>query len=132
ASPGGSPENSSYKGYGLAVMVNILASCLSGATLITDPEHTKKPVGMDIGHFFMAIDPAIFRGADDFESDVATFLGALRATAPVDPSQPVMVAGDRQWNLAEMRRLNGIPVGAGLMAQVRQIAQAAAVPWLLD
>ena len=41
---GGSPENSSYKGYGLAVMVNILASCLSGATLITDPMHTKKPV----------------------------------------------------------------------------------------
>ena len=61
---GGSPENSSYKGHGLAVMVNILASCLSGATLITDPEHTKKPVGTDIGHFFMAIDPAIFRGGD--------------------------------------------------------------------
>ena len=27
---------------------------------------------------------------------------------------------------------NGIPVGAGLMGQVRQIAQAAAAPWLLD
>ena len=58
---GGSPENSSYKGYGLAAMVNILASCLSGATLITDPKHTKKPQGMDIGHFFMAIDPGLFR-----------------------------------------------------------------------
>ena len=42
---GGSPEGSSYKGYGLAAMVNILASCLSGATLITDPMHTKKPQG---------------------------------------------------------------------------------------
>ena len=90
---GGWPENSSYKGYGLSVMVNILASCLSGATLITDPEHTKKPAGMDIGHFFFVLDPSIFRGAGDFEADVATFLGALRATAPVDPAQPVMVAG---------------------------------------
>lgn len=63
---------------------------------------------------------------------MATFLGALRATVPADPTQPVMVAGDPQWKLAEMRRLNGIPIGAGLMAQVRQIAQAAAVPWLLD
>ena len=129
---GGSPENSSYKGYGLAVMVNILASCLSGATLITDPEHTKKPVGQDIGHFFMAIDPAIFRGAGDFESDVASFLGALRATTPVDPAQPVMVAGDPQWKTAETRLRDGIPVGAGLLAQIRQIAQAAAAPWLLD
>jgi LDH2 family malate/lactate/ureidoglycolate dehydrogenase len=129
---GGSPENSSYKGYGLSVMVNILGSCLSGATLITDPEHTKKPIGMDIGHFFMAIDPAIFRGAGEFEADVSTFLGELRATAPVDPAQPVMVAGDPQWKLAERRRAEGIPVGAGLLSQVRKIAEAAGAPWLLD
>lgn len=129
---GGSPENSSYKGYGLAVMVNILASCLSGATLVTDPEHNKKPIGPDIGHFFMAIDPKIFRGAGDFETDVATFLGALRATTPADPTRPVMVAGDPQWKLAEQRRRDGIPVGPGLLGQVRQIAQAAAAPWLLD
>ena len=129
---GGSPENSSYKGYGLAAMVNILGSCLSGATLITDPEHTKKPVGMDIGHFFLAIDPKIFRGDGDLEADVATFLGALRATTPVDPAQPVMVAGDPQWKFAEARMRDGIPVGAGLLGQVRQIAQAAAAPWLLD
>jgi LDH2 family malate/lactate/ureidoglycolate dehydrogenase len=129
---GGSPENSSYKGYGLAVMVNILASCLSGATLITDPMHTKKPAGMDIGHFFMAIDPGIFRESDDFQTDVTTFLGALRSTTPVDPARPVMVAGDPQWKYAETRMAHGIPVGAGLMNQVRQIAQAAAAPWLLD
>ena len=129
---GGSPENSSYKGYGLAVMVNVLASCLSGATLITDPTHTKKPVGMDIGHFFMAIDPGLFRDSGSFEADVATFMGALRGTTPVDPGRPVMVAGDPQWKYAEIRMATGIPVGAGLMRQVRQIAQAAAAEWVLD
>jgi LDH2 family malate/lactate/ureidoglycolate dehydrogenase len=87
---------------------------------------------MDIARFFMAIDPAIFRAAGDFESDVATFLGALRGTVPVDPTQPVMVAGDPQRKLATMRWQDGLPVGAGLIAQVRQIAQAAAAPWLLD
>jgi LDH2 family malate/lactate/ureidoglycolate dehydrogenase len=129
---GGSPENSSYKGYGLAVMVNILASCLSGATLITDPMHTKKPIGMDIGHFFMAIDPALFRESGDFQTDVSTLLGALRSTRPVDPDRPVMVAGDPQWEYAATRMRDGIPVGPGLLNQVRQIAQAAAAPWLLD
>ena len=43
-----------------------------------------------------------------------------------------MVAGDPQWKYAEARMANGIPVGAGLLNQVRQIAQAAAAPWLLD
>jgi LDH2 family malate/lactate/ureidoglycolate dehydrogenase len=129
---GGSPENSSYKGYGLAAMVNILSSCLSGATLITDPMHTKKPQGMDIGHFFMAIDPGLFRDTDDFTADVTRFCNDLRATTPVDPAQPVMVAGDPQWKNAEARMQAGIPVGPGLLNQVRQIAQAAAAPWLLD
>ncbi|MGA9866422.1 MAG: Ldh family oxidoreductase [Acetobacteraceae bacterium] len=129
---GGTAESSSYKGYGLAAMVNILSSCLSGATLVTDPMHTKKPQGMDIGHFFMAIDPGLFRDPGEFQSDVASFLGTLRATTPIDPTQPVMVAGDPQRKLAAQRMKDGIPVGAGLLGQVRQIAQASVAPWLLD
>lgn len=129
---GGSPENSSYKGYGLAAMVNILSSCLSGATLITDPMHTKKPQGMDIGHCFIAIDPGLFREEGEFAADVTRFCDDLRATRPVDPAQSVMVAGDPQWKNAETRMRDGIPVGPGLLNQVRQIAQAAAAPWLLD
>jgi LDH2 family malate/lactate/ureidoglycolate dehydrogenase len=129
---GGSPENSSYKGYGLAAMVNILGSCLAGATLITDPMHTKKPQGMDIGHFFMAIDPGLFREGDDFQQDVQRFCNDLRATTPMDTNQPVMVAGDPQWKNAKQRMADGIPVGPGLLNQVRQIAQACAAPWVLD
>jgi LDH2 family malate/lactate/ureidoglycolate dehydrogenase len=129
---GGSPENSSYKGYGLAVMVNILGSCLSGATLITDPMHTRKPHGNDIGHCLIAIDPGLFRDREEFAADVTRFCNDLRATKPVDPAQPVMVAGDPQWNNAAKRMRQGIPVGPGLLNQIRQIAQACAAPWLLD
>jgi LDH2 family malate/lactate/ureidoglycolate dehydrogenase len=129
---GGSPENSSYKGYGLAVMVNILGACLSGASLITDPMHGRKPGGNDIGHCFIAIDPGLFRAPGEFTSDVSRLCNDLRATKPVDPAQPVMVAGDPQWRNAEQRLRDGIPVGAGLLNQVRQIAQASAAPWLLD
>jgi LDH2 family malate/lactate/ureidoglycolate dehydrogenase len=87
---------------------------------------------MDIGHFFMAIDPGLFRDRADFQSDVAQFCNDLRATTPVDPAQPVMVAGDPQWKNAERRMAEGVPVGPGLLQQVRQIAQASAAPWLLD
>jgi LDH2 family malate/lactate/ureidoglycolate dehydrogenase len=129
---GGAPETSSYKGYGLAVMVNILASCLSGAGLITDPPSAKRPQGNDIGHCFIAIDPGLFRDRDEFAGDVTRLCDGLRATTPVDPAQPVMVAGDPQWRYAEQRRRDGVPVGAGLLNQIRQVAQACAAPWLLD
>src|SRR3954470_10275726 len=83
---GGSPENSSYKGYGLAVMVNILGACLSGSTLITDPMHTKKPQGIDIGPSFTPVDPGLFRGGGPVRADVSRLCDDLRATKPVDPA----------------------------------------------
>jgi LDH2 family malate/lactate/ureidoglycolate dehydrogenase len=129
---GGSPENSSYKGYGLAVMVNILGSCLSGATLITDPAHTKKPQGNDIGHCLIAIDPGLFRDREKFTAEVTRLCDDLCATKLVDPAQPVMVAGDPQWSNAAKRMREGIPVGSGLLNQIQQIAHACAAPWLLD
>jgi hypothetical protein len=43
-----------------------------------------------------------------------------------------MVAGDPQWNYAKQRMAEGIPVGPGLLSQVRQIAQASAAQWVLD
>ena len=129
---GGSPEGSSYKGYGLAAMVNILGACLSGATLITDPARKTMQGGNDIGHCFIAIDPGLFREPGEFAADVGRFCNDLRATTPIDQTQPVMVAGDPQWRNAERRWREGIPVGAGLLGQIRQIAQACAAPWLLD
>jgi LDH2 family malate/lactate/ureidoglycolate dehydrogenase len=128
---GGSPEGSSYKGYGLAVMVNILGSCLSGATLITDPMHTKKPQGMDIGHFFLALRPTLFRAPGEFEADVASLCDTLRSTRPMDPAVPVMVAGDKERRSAAERLKHGIPVGPNLLANIRQIAAESGVPWLL-
>ena len=129
---GGTQEGSSYKGYGLAMMVNILSSCLSGATLITDPMHTKKPQGFDIGHFFLAIDPQLFRGEGDFEADVASLCGALRQTKPAEEGVPVMVAGDPQWAMAKQRMRDGISIGKGLRAKLLTVAQTAGVEWLLD
>lgn len=129
---GGTPEGSSYKGYGLAMMVNILSSCLTGATLITDPQHTRKPKGFDIGHFFLAIDPKLFRGEGEFEADVAALCGALRTTKPAVEGEPVMVAGDPQWKMAKKRMRDGIPIGPGLRAKLLAVAEAASVEWLLD
>jgi LDH2 family malate/lactate/ureidoglycolate dehydrogenase len=128
---GGSPEGSSYKGYGLSMMVNILSACLSGSTLITDPMHQKQPFGMDIGHFFLALNPTLFREEGAFEADVTALCSALRATTPIDPAVPVMVAGDKERRTAELRLRDGIPVGPGLLAKVKAIAQTSGVAWML-
>ena len=128
---GGTPEGSSHKGYGLGAMVNILSSALSGATMITDPMHTKKPDTQDIGHFMLAMDPGMFRDPEEFRAEVAAFCDTLRATKPADPARPVMVAGDPERKTAAQRLKTGIPVGPGLLAKVRDVAQACGAPWIM-
>ncbi|HSH99764.1 MAG TPA: Ldh family oxidoreductase [Reyranella sp.] len=128
---GGTPEGSSHKGYGLGAMVNILSSALSGGLMVTDPTRNTRPGSIDIGHFFMAIDPGMFRDVGDFRADVAAFCDSLRATRPADPAKPVQVAGDPERRIAAERMKTGIPVGPNLLAKVREVALASGAPWII-
>lgn len=129
---GGTAESGSHKGYGLAAMVNILSSCLSGSTLITDPMHSKQPKGLDVGHFFMAFDPALFRDTAEFRADVKNLCDALRATPPLDPQKPVMVAGDPERAVKAERQKTGIPIGPGLLQRLHEIATENNAEWLFE
>ncbi|MBN9088326.1 MAG: Ldh family oxidoreductase [Reyranella sp.] len=128
---GGTPEGSSHKGYGLGAMVNILSSALSGGLMVTDPTRNAKPGSIDIGHFFLALDPGLFRDVADFKTDVAAFCDTLRATRPADPAKPVQVAGDPERRIAAARMKTGIAVGPNLLEKVREIAIASGAPWII-
>ncbi|MCO5090926.1 Ldh family oxidoreductase [Bosea sp. (in: a-proteobacteria)] len=127
---GGTADGSSHKGYGLSMMVNILSSCLSGADLVTDPAHTQRPG--HLGHFFLALDPGLFRNPADVRGDVAQLCDDLRATRPIDPAKPVMVAGDPERAMAEKRRRDGIVIPDGLKAKLKAIAQDTGAVWRLN
>ncbi len=129
---GGSPDGASHKGYGLAAMVQILAAALSGALISDTPEKDRRPGHMDIGHFFMAINPGMFRDQAEFQQVVRDFCADLRGTTPIDPARSVMVPGDPERIAAAKRMQTGIPVGAGLLAKVKAIAERAQVPFLLS
>ena len=92
---GGTRDAGSHKGYGLAVMVHILAGCLSGASFSPLRNRTQKPSDPhNIGHFFLAIDPRAFRGEGEFEDDLDQVIDVLRGAKRADPDQPVLIPGD--------------------------------------
>ena len=129
---GGAREAASYKGYGLAAMVNILSACLSGSSLISDPLHSKiAGKGNDIGHFFMVLDPGLFRDPQEFRADVSKFLGMLRSTRTVAGGEPVLVAGDPERAKLAKRKKDGIDVPKGLTAKLKVIAGDAGAEWVL-
>jgi LDH2 family malate/lactate/ureidoglycolate dehydrogenase len=129
---GGPREVGGHKGYGLAVMVHILGGALAGASFSPIRNRTQK--GSDphnIGHFFMAIDPRAFRPDGAFEDDLDQVIDVLHGARRADPEQPVLVAGDPEMTTRAERLRDGVPVPADLLAQLREVAKSAGVPFVL-
>lgn len=126
---GGTPKLSSHKGYGLAAMVEILSTMLSGASYCVSRDPAKP--SFDVGHFFLVIDPAAFRGDGGFEADVDGMMRVLRETRPAQPGQPVIAPGDPEARAFADRSVYGIPMPEALVKQVREIAAECKAAWLL-
>lgn len=130
---GGTREGGSHKGYGLAVMVDILGSVLTGSGFGGRDLKTGEPGRyIDVGHFFMALDPALFRGEPGaFEADLDTVIDRLHATPAADPAQPVLVAGEPEAAAREERVAHGIPMTETLFREIEGVAGRAGVPFVL-
>jgi LDH2 family malate/lactate/ureidoglycolate dehydrogenase len=125
---GGSAEMSSHKGYGLAAMVEVLSSVLPGMPAWREAPSPHRL----IGHAFLVLDPHRFREGDDFETDLDVMMEALRATSPIDPSQPVLVPGDPEHAARSERDRVGIPLTRSVVEDIRAVAYESGVPFVLD
>lgn len=129
---GGAPEMGGHKGYGLSVMVQLLSSALSGGSFSPLRDRAHGGDGPDnMGHFFLAIDPREFRDGTEFEDDVDAVIDELHATRPIDPGQPVLVAGEPERIARSDRLAHGIPLAPSLLEQLRGVAERAGVPYVL-
>ena len=118
---GSSPETASHKGYGLAAMVEILCAAVPGSA----------GGEQEIGHFFIAIDPARFREHGSAEEDIDALTDSLRGSRPLDPRRPVMVAGDPERKARERRLHAGIPLSRSVIEDLRAVARGSGVPFEL-
>lgn len=120
--PLGGPEASSgYKGYGLAAVVEILTGVLSGAAVAPHIRHwTSNSAIADLGHCFIAINPALF--APGFNGRLQTMMDDLRSQE-TSGEQPVLVAGDpERQHMAKCDRAGGIEYHANQIKMANEIA----------
>jgi LDH2 family malate/lactate/ureidoglycolate dehydrogenase len=130
---GGTRELGSHKGYGLAMLVDILGSILSDSFIGGYSLETwERGQFLNIGHFFLAIDPVAFRrepGA--FEASMDRLVAYLRATPAIDPDQPVLVAGDPEIAAYRERTEQGIPVTEALLEEISEVCKSCQAKFVL-
>ncbi|NBB84262.1 MAG: Ldh family oxidoreductase [Alphaproteobacteria bacterium] len=107
------------KGAALVLMVEILATCFTGAHFGFEASSFFDAEGPAprVGQLFLAIDPAGF-GYDAFTARVETLLGAMLA------QDGVRLPGTRRFDLRRRAAAEGIAVPAGLLDDLRRRAGA--------
>jgi LDH2 family malate/lactate/ureidoglycolate dehydrogenase len=112
-----------YKGYGLAVMVEILCSVLSGGAMLTEVGGIRtQDKLMRASHFFMAIDVARFMPLDEFTARMQWVRDTLTHSQPATGFDEVLIAGVPEWRTEEARRRDGIPVARAIWEQLGILA----------
>ncbi len=110
-----------HKGYGLAVMVDILCAVLGGAPFGADVYDTPGAHAR-VSHFFGAIKISGFRDPQEFRRDMDRMLQALRTSPPAEGEDRVYFAGlpEREKESESLRR--GIPLSSQTYGQLCAMA----------
>lgn len=112
-----------HKGFGLALMVDLLGQGLSGK----GRANTTAPGPLAQSAFLQVIDPEFFAGLDAFTEQSSHLATACRANPPADPARPVRLPGDSAMRHRREALENGVKVDDAAWARLVQLAQAKAV-----
>jgi LDH2 family malate/lactate/ureidoglycolate dehydrogenase len=119
-----------YKGYALAVMVELLCGVLPGAGVRhgVGGLYTGADVEQDVGHFHLAIDPARTVGREQFALVLGGLLGELRAIPPAPGFDEVLAPGDPEVRARARRERDGVPIEPALWRTLNELSRELEVP----
>ncbi len=117
-----------YKGFGLALLADILCGVLSNGKVgphagnLDQNKQDKKKINQNISHFFIAINPDAFISIDLFCERLDDLLTTITKSTPQKTQQPVSYPGFNEYKIMSERIKNGIPLTIELFTNIQNIA----------
>lgn len=113
------------KGYGLALLVEILSGLLSGGNFGYNVgsiyDEGAEPPGT--GMFMLVLNPEYFVGSEAFATRVSQLTTEVTSLPLAKGYDCIRMPGERRYELERERRGSGVPISAQTEAELRQIAQ---------
>jgi L-2-hydroxycarboxylate dehydrogenase (NAD+) len=121
---GATEELAGYKGYGLAVMVEILSSAFSGGPfgwglVGFDKEGNKQP--FCLGHFFIAINISHFLDLDEFKKISGNIIRSMRESGKLPNADRIWTAGEKEYDNEKRIQNEGIFINENLKEEMIQL-----------
>ena len=113
---------SGYKGFGLAIMVDVLCAVLCGAPFGPEVADTATSSGR-VSHFFGAIRVGAFRDPAAFREDMDRLLRQLRESPPAEGAERIYYAGLKEFEAEAESERRGVTLLRKTYDQIVEIGQ---------
>lgn len=113
-----------YKGYGLALCVDLLAGMMTGSAFAGDVKNLNHPTDISrYGHFLIIINPDVFMPTEEYKTKMIYFIDKLRACGE---ENNIYYPGEKSYiNAQENKKL--IDIKDNLIKELNDLAQIAGV-----
>ena len=115
---------SGYKGYGMAVLVDILSGVLAGGAY-TNRVYLKKDgkaVPPMVGHFFMALDIDSFIDRDTFAEKMDDLIDSLKNSQKAEGQSRIYIHGEKEFERYDQYEKSGVPLQEKVYDTLKEIA----------
>jgi LDH2 family malate/lactate/ureidoglycolate dehydrogenase len=129
---GGTDEMRGYKGYGLGLLVEILAGVLAGSAFGRSVDADAHTQVSNIGHCFAAIRVDAFRPLDEFKRDMDALILQLKESPKATGQERIYIPGEKEYEKTERNLREGVPVLAEVVNHLVRDGEAAGVPFDLE
>ena len=121
-----------YKGYGLAVMIGLLAGALNNAAVgkSTIDFNAHHDLITNTGQTIIAVDPSVFGDREQFVERVITLVNDLKASSRLPNVNQIRVPGDGAAKSIAQRLKLGIPISPELKESLNQCAKECGIATL--
>jgi L-2-hydroxycarboxylate dehydrogenase (NAD+) len=126
---GGMEITAGYKGYGLALFVEVMCSLLSGGNFLTNVGGPAKPDPTGVSHFFMAINIDAFRPVVDFKNSMDQMIEILKNAPLATGREEILIAGEKEFNYARFNQRFGVPMIKPIVDDLKAEGERVGVPF---
>ena len=113
-----------YKGYGLALVIGLLAGSLNGAAMGSETIdfNADDTTPTNTGHAIVALSIAAFGEVDDFKRRVDKLVREIRRSKPMPGVERIWLPGEQSRAKLEERSRLGVPIPGPLRASLDKLA----------
>jgi len=116
--PGAILPIAGHKGYGLAILCEVLAGALTGGGC----SNTKNADRVVNGMLSIYLDPSFLQKDDDFRAEMERFIAWVKSSEKVSPDAEIMMPGEIEEKTKAARLREGIEIDAVTWGQIEGVS----------